>query len=579
MTVQRLSGLSSENDKSSAQIISAKRLSEPCPRVMRIRRGHGISQCNRGSGQSDSERHSPTEGHPRDGPAGIDEDVLLLHAHVALPEGHRRVRSVHHARGDGPVAPAEHGVPRGRALDEHADQRLHGSAGNRCGRRSRGPDGLPGVHRADDRPLSQSARSEVQAVRPRFARSALLAHGEHEQHAKADVLLLQDAPRQRTHLPRRHGTRAERREPAPRERGVSRRWHRDTGPRPIPRQARPVPPGGEDAIGRSLDGEARERGSLVGREKGMRAREKELEQSERSIADREQEFDATRQQVLAKENSLVAREQELAKRLDSLVRREEEFARRDTEAVTHAKDIAARKTEIASRQEQIVKLLEDQKATLDAQIGRNRELMERERKLASEEEDFAAARAKIAEEGKRLLDREKALLAQEQSIKSMAAAPAQMPAVSVKAVPTTPAPQVVLRPQPVPSNPAPVAAKPAAQMPVAVAQVAKPVVKVAVQAEPAAGSESEIPCPACGTMISSDAIMCYACGHRLQDEAAAEETSETEGESEIPCPACGTRISSDAIMCYACGHRMADEDKASKKGPVSVKKVMKKKVI
>jgi len=80
-------------------------------------------------------------------------------------------------------------------------------------------------------------------------------------------------------------------------------------------------------------------------------------------------------------------------------------------------------------------------------------------------------------------------------------------------------------------------------------------------------------------MISSDAIMCYACGHRLQEESAVEEATETEGESEIPCPACGTMISSDAIMCYACGHRMGDEDKASKKAPVSVKKVLKKKVI
>jgi hypothetical protein len=32
-------------------------------------------------------------------------------------------------------------------------------------------------------------------------------------------------------------------------------------------------------------------------------------------------------------------------------------------------------------------------------------------------------------------------------------------------------------------------------------------------------------------------------------------------------------------MCYACGHRMASEDDKAKKVPVSVKKVMKKKVI
>jgi uncharacterized membrane protein YvbJ len=82
-------------------------------------------------------------------------------------------------------------------------------------------------------------------------------------------------------------------------------------------------------------------------------------------------------------------------------------------------------------------------------------------------------------------------------------------------------------------------------------------------------------------MISSDAIMCYACGHRLREESAVEEETETESESEIPCPACGTMISSDAIMCYACGHRLGGEDdKGAKKAPVSVqKKVLKKKVI
>jgi len=74
--------------------------------------------------------------------------------------------------------------------------------------------------------------------------------------------------------------------------------------------------------------------------------------------------------------------------------------------------------------------------------------------------------------------------------------------------------------------------------------------------------------------------MCYACGHRLQDEAAVDESAESEGESEVPCPSCGTMISSDAIMCYACGHRMsADDEKGGKKAAVSVKKVLKKKVI
>jgi predicted RNA-binding Zn-ribbon protein involved in translation (DUF1610 family) len=79
-------------------------------------------------------------------------------------------------------------------------------------------------------------------------------------------------------------------------------------------------------------------------------------------------------------------------------------------------------------------------------------------------------------------------------------------------------------------------------------------------------------------MISSDAIMCYACGHRLQAEAppAADES----GEAEVPCPSCGTMISADAIMCYACGHRMASEDsKGRKEAAPTVKKVLKKKII
>jgi len=61
------------------------------------------------------------------------------------------------------------------------------------------------------------------------------------------------------------------------------------------------------------------------------------------------------------------------------------------------------------------------------------------------------------------------------------------------------------------------------------------------------------------------------------------EAEAAEGEAgEIPCPACGTMISSDAIMCYACGHRLAaeEEDKGAKKGAAgAVKKVLKKKVV
>ena len=101
--------------------------------------------------------------------------------------------------------------------------------------------------------------------------------------------------------------------------------------------------------------------------------------------------------------------------------------------------------------------------------------------------------------------------------------------------------------------------------------------------------------------------MCYACGHKLvEDEAPAEEgeappeegeeappegdeaPQEEGGDEEIPCPACGTMLSANAIMCYACGHRLEeggeeegdessdDEDKPKK---VALKKVKKKRVV
>ncbi len=72
-------------------------------------------------------------------------------------------------------------------------------------------------------------------------------------------------------------------------------------------------------------------------------------------------------------------------------------------------------------------------------------------------------------------------------------------------------------------------------------------------------------CPGCQTLISADAVMCYACGYQLKEGG--------EEEAEIPCPACGTVISADAVMCYACGQPIGQE-KEEKKG---LKKILKRK--
>ncbi|MGC9061133.1 MAG: double zinc ribbon domain-containing protein, partial [Thermoplasmata archaeon] len=82
------------------------------------------------------------------------------------------------------------------------------------------------------------------------------------------------------------------------------------------------------------------------------------------------------------------------------------------------------------------------------------------------------------------------------------------------------------------------------------------------------------PCPKCGTMISKDAIVCYACGAEVKP---AEEKKEEAGAEEIPCPKCGTMISKDAIVCYACGAEVKPAEEQS--GDVVVKKVVKKRII
>ena len=89
-----------------------------------------------------------------------------------------------------------------------------------------------------------------------------------------------------------------------------------------------------------------------------------------------------------------------------------------------------------------------------------------------------------------------------------------------------------------------------------------------------------MPCPSCGTMISKDAVMCYACGTKIEgaaEEAPAEKEAPAEGaEDEMPCPSCGTMISNDAVMCYACGTKIEGAEEGE---DISVKKVSKKRVV
>jgi hypothetical protein len=95
--------------------------------------------------------------------------------------------------------------------------------------------------------------------------------------------------------------------------------------------------------------------------------------------------------------------------------------------------------------------------------------------------------------------------------------------------------------------------------------------------------------------------MCYSCGHQLREEPASAEPEEVAGEpeeksegadqpvdeDEVPCPNCKTMVSKDAIMCYACGvdlRKSAPAESAEsapsedeKKPQVFVKKIVKRK--
>jgi hypothetical protein len=89
--------------------------------------------------------------------------------------------------------------------------------------------------------------------------------------------------------------------------------------------------------------------------------------------------------------------------------------------------------------------------------------------------------------------------------------------------------------------------------------------------------------------------MCYACGHKLREDEAAEASAAEaadNSEEEIPCPSCNTMVSRDAVMCYACGVNIkeasakagtvapaedADKSGALKRPQIFVKKIVKKK--
>jgi RNA polymerase subunit RPABC4/transcription elongation factor Spt4 len=105
-------------------------------------------------------------------------------------------------------------------------------------------------------------------------------------------------------------------------------------------------------------------------------------------------------------------------------------------------------------------------------------------------------------------------------------------------------------------------------------------------------------CPNCRTVISKDAVMCYACGQKIREaEVTQPETvpEEEASEDEIACPNCKTMVSTDALMCYACGANIKDalaklEEKMEsdggdeksgllKKPQIFVKKIVRKKVV
>lgn len=55
--------------------------------------------------------------------------------------------------------------------------------------------------------------------------------------------------------------------------------------------------------------------------------------------------------------------------------------------------------------------------------------------------------------------------------------------------------------------------------------------------------------------------MCYACGQKIRDENMGESEQAEEqaaSDEEIPCPNCKTMVSRDALMCYACGVNIKD---------------------
>src|SRR4030042_4303683 len=170
-------------------------------------------------------------------------------------------------------------------------------------------------------------------------------------------------------------------------------------------------------------------------------------------------------QVEAKSAEVVKAESAAKSAVNAAEAREKEAGDKLEELGRQQGEVAERKKTLLDREELLGKSEQEVQRLLEQVTARRAALISRERALAEEEQTVRRDRDKVAEDARRLLDRQKELI-------SRGAAPTAAEARGERAPPV---------------------------------------------------GEDEMACPNCRTVISKDAVMCYACGQKLKEDAAIEE--------------------------------------------------------
>lgn len=158
-------------------------------------------------------------------------------------------------------------------------------------------------------------------------------------------------------------------------------------------------------------------------------------------------------------------------------------------------DIQAEATRLQQAEERLARLLTSRRSAFEAKVSALEDLLARERQIAKLEQSLVAAAQRLLDERRKLADGVQTLLDDGQAADGASS--------------------------PGPENGDAPAVRKRRMSPLALDEAPEP---DGGEDWPAGALEAdETMCPQCGTVLAHDALLCFACGHRMPVAAASEE--------------------------------------------------------